>query len=263
MPSTILQNRPSRVAIVTGAAKGIGEAIALRLADDGLDIALFDLPQERAGLDAVASALKGKGRRALVLVGDVTVEDDVAAMVDSTVAELGGLDVMIANAGVFWLKPFVDSTTEEWDRMFAVNTRGVMLCYKHAARQMIKQGRGGRIIGAASIAAKQGFPKAAAYSSSKFALRGLTQCVALELQPYNITVNLYAPGLIPTTLTIQPEDVVNGGPCTTIMKTAGIPTTTPVGPASSVAELVSYIIKPEAYFVNGQCLNLNGGAVMD
>lgn len=167
MPSTILQNRPSRVAIVTGAAKGIGEAIALRLADDGLDIALFDLPQERAGLDAVAAALKGKGRRALVLVGDVTVEDDVAAMVDSTVAELGGLDVvriftyllydvgahvimafqMIANAGVFWLKPFVDSTTEEWDRMFAVNTRGVMLCYKHAARQMIKQGRGGRIIG--------------------------------------------------------------------------------------------------------------------
>ncbi|KAI1784047.1 short chain oxidoreductase [Ganoderma leucocontextum] len=244
-----------RVAIVTGAAQGIGEAIALRLADDGIDVVLNDLPSKSDALDGVVKAIKAKGRRAAAVPGDATVEADVVALVDKAVEEFGGLDIMVANAGIIEMLPLVDMTGEHWDRTMSVNVRSVMLAYKHAARQMIKQGRGGRIVGAASMAGKKvsrRFAYVSSYCASKFAVRGLTQSAALELADHKITVNSYAPGIIPTGMTLLPDDGKNGGPCSTFLLGAGLPLGTPTAQPSVVAELVAYIVKPEAHFLTGE-----------
>ncbi|KAG2050424.1 NAD-binding protein [Suillus hirtellus] len=185
-------------AIVTGASQGIGRAIALRLADDGFDIALNDIATKSIELDVVASDINGKGRRTIVVPADVSVEDEVKDMIATTVRVLGGVNVMIANAGIITFGSVLDADVESFDATFSVNVRGTLLCYKHAARQMIEQGRGGRIIGASSIVGKKSAKDFIAYSSSKFAVRGLTQAAAMELGPHGITVNCYAPGPIQT-----------------------------------------------------------------
>ncbi|KAL6303212.1 NAD-binding protein [Sparassis latifolia] len=236
-----------RVAIVTGAGQGIGRAIALRLADDGLDIAVNDIASNSVKLDEVVGEIQAKGRRAIPLIADVSVEAEVKTMVEKAVEELGGFDVMIANAGVGGgAKPLTEMSTETWDMVMSVNLRGTMLCYKFAAQHMIKQGRGGRIIGASSVLGKKGVAKTSAYSTTKFAIRGLTQCLAQELQPYNITVNAYAPGLILTQLS-------------TFAFSRNGPEATP----EVVASVVSYLIKPEAHFITGQSLSVNGGIYME
>ncbi|OCH91275.1 short chain oxidoreductase [Obba rivulosa] len=246
-----------RVALVTGAAQGLGLAIALRLADDGLDIAVNDLGSSIEALHRVVSDIKAKGRRAIAVPADVTSEDDVKNMIDRVAKELGTLDVMVANAGIIILKSLLDTSVEEWERLMAVNVRGVMLSYKYAARQMIKQGRGGRIIGACSTAGKRGSENLSAYCTSKFAVRGLTQSLALELRDHNITVNAYAPGVMMTSMAQLPDDDINGGPGTTFLKTVGLPTTWEIGSPDVVASLVSYLTKPESYFITGQAVNLN------
>ncbi|EKM76894.1 hypothetical protein AGABI1DRAFT_78002 [Agaricus bisporus var. burnettii JB137-S8] len=144
------------VALVTGASRGIGRAIALRLAVDGYDIVLNDLPVEKENLNSVAEEIMKLGRRVLECIADVTKEDQVIHMMEKVEEIFEGLDVMVANAGICIPRPFLESTSEDWDRSFDVNGKGVYLCYKHAAKQMIKQGRGGRIIGACSLAGKQG-----------------------------------------------------------------------------------------------------------
>ncbi|KAI8999042.1 NAD-P-binding protein [Trametes punicea] len=231
----------SRVAIVTGAAQGIGEGVALRLAEDGFDVTVVDLPAKREQVEAVVRSIQSTGRRALRIVGDMSLEIDVVSMVDKTVQDLGGLDVMVANAGICRPGSILDLTVEEFDEMMTVNARSVMLAIKHAGRQMVKQGRGGRIIGAASWAAKQ----------------------ALELRKYDITVNAYAPGLIITALSTLPEDDVNGGPGSTLMKKTGLSSDLRPGMPKDVAGLVSYIAKPEAWYITGQCININGGLGME
>ncbi|KAI0781377.1 NAD-P-binding protein [Trametes elegans] len=251
------------VAVVTGAARGIGEAIALRLAEDGLDVAVFDLPQNCERLEIVVAAIREKGRRALAVHGDVSLEADVVSLVERTVRVLGGIDAMVANAGIFSMDPIVDLSVEQFEHIMAVNTRGVMLALKYAGREMINQGRGGRIIAAASWGAKQGLPNMAAYCASKFAVRGLVQSAALEFRQHDITVNGYAPGLIITQMTTLPEDEVNGGPASTALKAAGLPVNTKPGTPAEVAALVSYLASPAARFTTGQCININGGLGMD
>jgi len=151
----------TRVAIVTGAAQGIGLAIALRLADDGLDVAINDIPSKSEAIDNAVKAVKAKGRKAIAIPGDVSSEEDVKKMIEKIASELGSLDVMVANAGLLLLKPLLDTSLEEFEQIMNVNSRGIMLCFKYAAVQMIKQGKGGRIIGASSAAGKKGlFPKA-------------------------------------------------------------------------------------------------------
>ncbi|KAK0218615.1 hypothetical protein EDD85DRAFT_353344 [Armillaria nabsnona] len=188
------------VAVVTGAGQGIGKAIALRLADDGFDIAVNDI-----ALDAKINKLRDvqaeiieKGRQCGVFPGDVSNEEDVKSIVEGVVNTLGGLDVMVANAGVCPTASVLDYTVEQWDRAFAINTRGAFLCYQYAAKQMIKQGRGGRIIGCSSSAGKQGLAMMSLYGATKSAIRGLTQGAALDLGKFGITVNAYAPGAVDT-----------------------------------------------------------------
>lgn len=155
------QSSPTRVAIVTGAAQGIGKAIALRLADDGLDIAVNDISTKADQLASVVQQIQHKGRRAIIIPGDVSHEPDVIMMVKKTVSKLGGLDVVSGSVHhvhrrsltsctyfmrVEWLEA-CPATVEDFERIMAVNVQGVMLCFKHAAQEMAKQGRGGRLIG--------------------------------------------------------------------------------------------------------------------
>jgi NAD(P)-dependent dehydrogenase (short-subunit alcohol dehydrogenase family) len=253
----------TRIAIVTGAAAlGIGRGIALRLADDGLDVAVNDLPQKSGQLEELANEIRAKGRRTTVFCGDMSEEADVKALVDKVVADLGGLDVMVANVGVAAHTPFLEMSVDEWDRIMRVNARGMMLQYKYAAQQLVKQGRGGRIIGASSIAGKRGAMNAAHYSASKFAVRGLTQSAALELGKYNITVNAYAPGIIKTELTtslgISDEDVM------AMVKTDfGLAGNMRVGEPENIAGLVSYLAKAESHFISGQTITVDSGLLFD
>ncbi|KAI0765296.1 hypothetical protein C8Q74DRAFT_1287495 [Fomes fomentarius] len=181
-------------------------------------------------------------------------------MVSKTVADLGGLDVMVANAGIVRFGSITEHSVEDWDCVLSVNARGPFLCVKHAARQMVAQGRGGRIICASSDAGKNGFPNTAAYSASKFAVRGLMHSAALELRPHKITVNAYCPGLILTPLAMHPDDEACGGPGRKNMQMMGLPFE-PVGP-SHVSDLVSYLAKSETSYVTGQSYSVDGGLVL-
>ncbi|KAF9459799.1 hypothetical protein BDZ94DRAFT_1267383 [Collybia nuda] len=251
------------IAFVTGAASGIGKAIALRLASDGFDVAINDLESSKGQLEILTQEITQKGRRTSIVLGDVSQEADVKRMIDSIVQNLGGLDVMVANAGIINKPvPIQDIKAEDWDRISSINGRGVFLCYKYAAQQMIKQGRGGRIIGASSIAGKRGPGLYAAYSSSKFAVRGLTQSAAKDLGPHKITVNAYAPGYINTPMLNSIGS--NLGGWESYEKNAiGITPMGRLGEDADIASIVSYLASKESHFITGQSISVNGGVYFD
>jgi meso-butanediol dehydrogenase / (S,S)-butanediol dehydrogenase / diacetyl reductase len=185
-----------RNAMVTGAGRGIGRGIALRLARDGHAVAVNDLNE--AGVEAVTEEITAAGGRAVAVPGDVTDRDAVFAMVDRVAAELGSVDVMVANAGIAQVKTLLDVTPDDLRKIFDVNVFGVVYCLQAAASTMIAQGNGGKIINAASIAAHSGFDLLGHYCATKFAVRALTQAAAKELAKHRITVNAYCPGVVDT-----------------------------------------------------------------
>lgn len=262
------------VALITGAGQGIGRSISLRLAADGFDIGLSDIPTNKSNLEEVAREITRTyaGRRVCVLLADVTVEDDVCKMVDGVVTELGGLDVMVANAGILVVAPLVETTLADWEKIFAVNVTGVFLSYKYAARKMIALNethkRGRRIIGASSRAGKIGAQHLSAYCASKFAVRGITQSAAIELGRHGITVNAYAPGPIMTTMfddlneanvkltgSSDPSGYIEMAKKNTSVGYLGVP--------NDVAGLVSYIASPESHFITGQSIMIDGGIIFN
>ncbi|KAF8194766.1 acetoin reductase family protein [Mycena galopus ATCC 62051] len=256
------------IAFVTGAAQGIGKAVALRLADDGFDVAVNDLPTSADSLLELVEEIKGKGRASSPHLADISVDEEVESMFAEVVRIHGGLDVMVANAGIVRWSTLSNISVEEFDRIMAVNCRGTFLCYKHAGKQMIEQGRGGRIIGAGSVAGKRvGSPFMGAYAASKFAVRGLTQAAAAEYGPHGITVNSYAPGAVLTGM-LEYLDAsstkvieVPSGTFLELTKTWGpIPET---GVPEDVAGLVSYLASKESRFMTGQSLSINGGMFFD
>ncbi|CAF5062930.1 unnamed protein product [Rotaria sp. Silwood1] len=187
-----------RNALVTGAAQGIGRAIALRLARDGLNVAVNDIKASSSGLNKVQKEIEKMGRKSVAITADVSVDKAVETMMQNAAKKLSSLDVVVANAGIAQVKPIIDITTEDWDKMFAVNMRGVFLCYKEAAKVMIAQGTGGKIIGACSIFGHRSAPMASHYCASKWGVRGLTQAAAMEWAKHKITVNAYCPGTFRT-----------------------------------------------------------------
>ncbi|KAJ7169201.1 hypothetical protein C8R43DRAFT_1231803 [Mycena crocata] len=263
-------------ALVTGAARGLGRAIALRLAADGFDVALHDLPVAEASLEDVKREISKLKRRSAVIMGDVSSEQDVKGMVTSATKHFGRLDVMVANAGVLLptpLAPLIDTSVEDLDATLAVNVRGVFLCYRYAALQMIAQGRGGRIIGASSIAGRAGWEDACAYSASKFAVRGLTQVAAQEFGKHRITVNAYAPGLINTPMSRDPSSnrhldslVFSFFPVANVLnpeksKAALVTSVANPGTPEDVAGVVSFLASKDAQFITGQTITVDGGRV--
>lgn len=255
-----------RVALVTGAAGGIGRAIARRLADDGLHIAVSDLESTRPSLSRLADELAAKGVRSQAVAADVTDASNVARMVAAAVDILGGLDVMVANAGVVSAVPLLDLSMTEWDRVMSINARGTFLSYQAAARQMIHQGRGGKIIGAASVAGHQSSALVGHYSASKFAVRALTQAAALEWAEHGITVNAYSPGLVHTRmwddLDRQLVGLTGGEPGDVI---AGAIPEIPLGRVQrpeDVGALVSYLASSDADYMTGQSVIVDGGLLL-
>ncbi len=252
----------ARSALVTGAVRGIGRAIAARLVADGLSVTLGDLPSTTGQLRELAVELGG-GQRALAVPIDVSDEASVEAAVAAHTAQFGGLDVMVANAGIAVTAPLLDTTAAQWQQIMAVNVAGVFHCYRAAARVMIPQGRGGRLIAAASVAAHRGGKWQSAYSASKFAVRGLSQSVAQELAEHQITVNVYSPGVVHTPMwdSIDAAMTARRGTATGSAM-ADMVAAIPLGRLETpddVAGVVSFLASPDAAYITGQSIVVDGG----
>ncbi|MFV0334151.1 MAG: SDR family oxidoreductase [Tropicimonas sp.] len=242
----------------------MGRGIALRLARDGLALTLFDLPGNRAAAEAVCGEIVDAGGTCRVSAGDVSRPADVDSGVAGHVAAYGGIDVMVANAGIAVTTHFVDTTVEDLDRTMAVNVRGVFNCYKAASRQMIEQGRGGRLIAAGSVSAHKGGEWQCAYVASKFVVRGFNQTVALELAQYGITANIYSPGATHTAMYDGIDTVVaktlGTAPGSELKKVAAeIPLGRLATPAD-IANVVSFLASEDSAYVTGQSIIVSGGS---
>ncbi len=246
-----------RIAIVTGAARGIGAAIAARLANDGLRVAVADLSVEAAR--ATAAALPGDGHVGLAV--DVRDEASVDRLFDETESSLGPVGVLVCNAGVLLLREggqrpaIVDTTLDEWEQSHAVNTRGTFLSVRamlrrRAARPVAE----GRIVTLSSVAAQLGgYRSSSAYISSKAAVLGFTKAAAREAAPLGITVNCLAPGLIDAPmlrLSLPPDRDSE--------MSSSIPLGR-IGTAGDVAEACSYLVSPAAAYLTGVTIDVNGG----
>ncbi|MFJ2662467.1 acetoin reductase [Arthrobacter koreensis] len=258
-----MSENETRVALITGAGRGIGRAIAERLADDGLDIIVADIPEAQANIDDVVGAVESRGRRAVGVTGDVSNPEDVTRMVAEGTNALGNLSVLIANAGIAQVDEILDVKPEALDRMLDVNIKGVYYSYQAAARQFISQGTGGKIIGAASIVAFRPFPVLASYSATKWAVRGLTQAAAMEFAKYNITVNAYAPGVVGTAMWDLIDERLterDGTPRGSALQAqvdsilAGR-----VSEPEDVAKLVSFLSGRDSDHMTGQTVLIDGG----
>lgn len=191
-----------RSCIVTGAAQGIGRAIGEALLDEGADVCFADLNGDKAAEAAAANEQRASesGGRVMSALVDVSKRDQVAEMIAKTVEHFGKLDVKFNNAGVNKPMNFLDVTEDNWDFIMRINGLGVLIGIQEAAKQMIKQGSGGKIINTASIAGRQGFDNVAPYCASKFAVVSLTQSAARDLAQHDITVTGFAPGVVATEL---------------------------------------------------------------
>jgi meso-butanediol dehydrogenase/(S,S)-butanediol dehydrogenase/diacetyl reductase len=269
-----------KVALVTGAGRrgGLGEAICARLAREGASVVVSDvagatgaLPADRIGnraeLDAVVAGLREAGAMALACELDVRDAAQAEAAVALAVREFGGLDILINNAGVgFMMEPIVDMPLERWNTVIGVNLTGAFLCTQQAARQMILQGRGGRIINIASVAAKSGSLHLAAYSSSKHGMIGLTRSAALELGAHRITVNAVCPNHVTTQLgAVQNAYRATQRGQTVEAYLAEMRGRIPlgrVGLAEDTAKACAFLCSAEAEYVTGEAMNVSGGQEM-
>ena len=254
-----------RIALITGAGSGIGRGVALRFAREGAKLALVDIRPE--ALEETAALLKDSAADFETYAGDVSLTEDVEAFFKQAIERFGGLDICVNNAGIGNPPmPIVQMTDEGFDRTIAVNLRGVFLCMRAAARQMIAQGRGGRIISVASQAGKTGYPILAPYSATKGAVILLTQALAKELGAFKITVNCVCPGTIDTPL-------LRGG-LDPILKAAGqdleewaLNNMPPIvlgriGYPEDVAKVITFLASDEADYMTGQAINITGGQEM-
>ena len=253
-----------KTALVTGGARGLGFAVCERLAAEGAAVAVMALHEQSAA--AAAARLEAAGGRAIALSGDVASEADVAGAVAATVAEYGRLDVMVNNAGTIEISPLVEQTLDGWERLQAVNLRGVFLGCREAARRMIAQGEGGRILNCSSGAGRRGGALVAAYTASKFGVIGLTQSLAVELAPHGITVNAYCPGHVTSTPLWDEIDAATtarsgGAPGSAKRAAEAEPPLRRAGTPEESAAAVAYLASDEAGYVTGESLLVDGGLV--
>jgi NAD(P)-dependent dehydrogenase (short-subunit alcohol dehydrogenase family) len=237
------------VALITGAARGIGKGIATRFAAEGAQVVLSDIDGDEAARAAADIAEAGGNARAVRL--DVTSPDDIAAVIDGVNRDMGRLNILVNNAGVTDRVPFLSMTLEFWERVLRINLTGAMLCSQVAARAMIRAG-GGRIINVASISGQRGGSERAAYGASKAGLINLTAVMALELAPHNITVNAIAPG---------PTDVgraVLGNPAQARASLSRMAIKRSALPAE-IAVAAVFLAERENTMVTGHVLNVDGG----
>jgi len=252
-----------RRALITGAGRGIGRSVALALAGAGADVALS--ARSRIELEQVAEEVAPLGRRALAIPCDVTDPAQVERMVAHAVAGLGGIDILVNNAGAAASHKFLGHPDELWHRMLAINLTSVYYMTKAVAPHMVAQ-RWGRIITVASIAAKMGARYIAAYSASKHGVLGLTRSLAMELVPYNITVNAICPGYVDTPMT--DANVTNIAGRTRMTEAQARETLEKTSPQErliepeEVAAMAVYLAQEISKGITGQAINVDGGTVM-
>jgi len=241
-----------QVALVTGSGRGIGQAIALALAEQGANLVINDVDLESA--QATAAEIERRGREAMVHGASVVEETQVEEMVEAALARWGRVDVLVNNAGITRDGLLVRMKEDQWESVLAVNLKGAFHCIKAAARPMMKA-RYGRIINIASVAGVTGNPGQANYAASKGGLIALTKTTALELAPRGITCNAVAPGFIETAMTRQlPEEVREAWLKRIPLGRAGTP--------QDVAAAVVFLAGPASAYVTGQVLIVDGGMVM-
>lgn len=265
--------------IITGAGRhrGLGEGIAARFVEEGCNVLIADLDRPRGDafpehgvpaeseMDAVAADLRAKGPgQVATFVCDVRDEAQVAAMVEHAVSAFGGVDVLVNNAGVGYLmSPVVDTDADDWDVVLDVNLKGTFLATKHAARRMIAQGRGGRIINISSQGGKSGFPHASAYVSSKHGVIGFTRSVAIELGPHGITVNAVCPNHVTTGLGSWQNEYFSELLGQTLDEyLAGMRSRIPMGRTglpSDIAAACAFLASDDGGYISGDALNVSGG----
>jgi NAD(P)-dependent dehydrogenase (short-subunit alcohol dehydrogenase family) len=241
----------SKIALVTGASKGVGKGIALELARCGADVAV-NYRSDRAGAEATAGEIRGMGRNAFVVEAHVGDARAVGRMFDEVLGRFGRLDILVNNAGTQVWKPLLELEESEWDRVIETNLKGCFLCTQRAARHMKQRGGGGRIVNIGSGCNQNAFPNLVSYTASKGGIEMLTKVSALELGRYRITVNCVAPGAIE----IERTKLETGDYAATWGALAPLGR---VGQPLDVGRAVAFLAGDQADFITGQTLFVDGG----
>ncbi|WP_175638857.1 3-oxoacyl-[acyl-carrier-protein] reductase [Metabacillus schmidteae] len=243
----------NKVALVTGASRGIGKAIALDLAKNGARVAVNYAGNE-AKANEVVDEIKASGGQAIAIKADVSNSEDVQQMIKEVIKEFGQLDILVNNAGITRDNLLMRMKDTEWDEVIDTNLKGVFLCTKAVTRQMMKQ-RNGRIINITSVVGVSGNPGQANYVAAKAGVIGLTKTTAKELASRNITVNAVAPGFITTDMTDELNDEIKAD----LLKQIPLAT---LGEPSDIANAVTFLASEKSKYITGQTLHINGGMVM-
>jgi 3-oxoacyl-[acyl-carrier protein] reductase len=239
----------ARVAIVTGASRGIGAAVAQRLANDGFAVAI-NYASRSAEAQALVAELTAAGTKAIAVKADVSKADDVRRMFETTEQQLGKVDVLVNNAGVLRTLPLADTSDALYDQTFDINVRGTFNTLREAAARM---NDGGRIVNFSSTTLALNMPGYAIYNATKAAVEAFTHVFAKELRGRNITVNAVAPGPIATSL------FLDGKTDEQIQNFAKMPPLQRLGEPDDIAAVVAFLVGADAGWVNGQVLRANGG----
>lgn len=252
------------MAVITGGAQGLGEAIARRFASEGADIVLFDLQPEKC--EQVAAQLQQAfGVRVKTLNVSVAEHDQMLSAAEQIATELGRIDIWVNNAGLYRGTPTAQIGMAEWQLMLDVNYTGVFVCIK-AVAPIMKAQHSGRIINMSSIAGRTGFKDSIAYCSNKAAVIGLTRATAIDLAPHNVTVNAVCPGTIMTDMQLKVDADIcqnEGWPVGTHLqhKTAQIPMRR-MGTSAEVAGVVAFLASVDAGYITGQAIEVDGGEIV-
>jgi 3-oxoacyl-[acyl-carrier protein] reductase len=243
------QNTHRKVAIVTGASRGIGAEIAKRLSADGFAV-VVNYANSASEADSLVAQLVAEGGQAIAVKANVANADEVRKMFEATEQQLGKIDVLVNNAGIMKTMPIADTSDELFEQTFAINTRGTFNTLREASARM---NDGGRIINFSSSALALNIPGYAIYNATKAAVESFTHVFAKELRGRNITVNAVAPGPVATEL------FLNGKTDEQIQNFAKMPPLERLGQPEDIANVVSFLAGPESGWVNGQILRANGG----
>nr|WP_295972012.1 3-oxoacyl-[acyl-carrier-protein] reductase [uncultured Bacillus sp.] len=242
-----------KIALVTGASRGIGREIALELARQGANVVVNYAGSEKKAHEAVAE-IQQMDREAFAVQCDVSNSEAVASMIKETIDHFGRLDILVNNAGITKDNLLMRMKEEEWDQVLNINLKGVFLCTKAVTRQMMKQ-RSGRIINISSVVGASGNPGQANYVAAKAGVIGLTKTSAKELAARGITVNAVAPGFITTEMTDQLTDDIKQE----MLKAIPL---AQFGEAKDIANAVAFLASDESRYITGQTIHVNGGMLM-